>query len=565
MRLFGVLLGIALGQQCGTGRYQMTPGIIDGAKGNYKSEWDTSEDPSLPEVPDYEEIFIYDQAPVGRSSDTDTNPINGTVGDFENPEFWDMTGAEEIDGGRFTGGMNSGPSGIGPIARIVGGQVARPFSHPWQVRVRACSGFACTRMCGGTLVSSQFVVTAAHCLPPFAQSGIITLGAHEYFGPGAVNISIAEIYPHPGWDKKQRTNYIAVIRLERPVQFNHKIQPACLPNKDSCFPAGTACVASGWGYIEEGGPRSNLLREVAVRLMTTAHCNKPGYYNGKILEGMLCAGYNEGARDACTGDSGGPLVCPLPNGKWVLAGATSWGVGCARHQRPGVYTDVRQFSDWIGSIIKEFPDVVGDCPTKGVTGFGAGRDWSFLGTVPRRPPAQMLFDTSGGKGLPNKPPSAPSGDTHDLMDMFGEPVKKPTTTKRTTTTTTTTTTTKKTTTTPVDDYNSLSDYDERLNQCNGLKGKAKKKCIKKLAKKMKANKKDKKKNKKKKKSQNRGEFEMMSFGSRKEKRAYRRQMRESWRNYGRPQEEEEVRDSGFDVDVSAPADDNALFAGWDFN
>jgi len=105
-----------------------------------------------------------------------------------------------------------------------------------------------------------------------------------------------------GWDKKQRTNDIAVIRLERPVQFNHKIQPACLPNKDSCFPAGTACVASGWGYIEEGGPRSNLLREVAVRLMTTDHCNKPGYYNGKILEGMLCAGYNEGARDACTGN-----------------------------------------------------------------------------------------------------------------------------------------------------------------------------------------------------------------------------------------------------------------------
>ena len=159
--------------------------------------------------------------------------------------------------------------------------------------------------------------------------------------------------------------------------------------------------------------------------MTTDHCNKPSYYNGKIKEGMLCAGYNEGGQDACTGnfisvqlfctrfsgDSGGPLVCPLQNGKWVLVGATSWGVGCARHRRPGVYTDVRQFSDWIGSILKEFPDVVGDCPTKGVTGFGAGQDWSFLGTMPRRPPAQMLFDTSRGKGLPNKPPSAPSSDT----------------------------------------------------------------------------------------------------------------------------------------------------------
>ena len=82
-----------------------------------------------------------------------------------------------------------------------------------------------------------------------------------------------------------------------------------MPNKDHCFPAGTPCVATGWGYVEEGGPRSSLLREVAVRMMDSEHCNKERYYNGRVLDSMLCAGYNIGERDACTGDSGGPLNC----------------------------------------------------------------------------------------------------------------------------------------------------------------------------------------------------------------------------------------------------------------
>merc|ERR1711933_84522 len=133
---------------------------------------------------------------------------------------------------------------------------------------------------------------------------------------------------------------------------------------------------------KEGGPRSSLLREDPVRMMTNDHCNSADYYNGRIKDGMLCAGYNEGQRDACTGDSGGPLVCPIDTNmgtRWVLAGVNS---------------NVAEFSDWIGSIIRQYPSVVGQCKTKG-NGYGYDVDWSWTGQAPPRKPQSQLFFSNG--------------------------------------------------------------------------------------------------------------------------------------------------------------------------
>jgi len=570
--------------------------------GDFKTEWETAQDkaewdmegPVLEEVPDYEETMIWDPARKRRDSDDEEfNAFDAEVGNFEHPDFWEPVG--ESFGGHRTTSEAEQYSGS-PIARIVGGKVAKPYSYPWMVRVRACSGYACTRMCGGTLVSDRAVVTASHCIPPYAQTGLITLGAHEYYNTRAMNVTIDSIHQHPGWNKSTRINDIAVIILKERVRFTNKIQPACLPNKDHCFAPGTACVATGWGYIKEGGPRSSLLREVPVRMMTQEHCNKPDYYNGRILDGMMCAGYNEGMRDACTGDSGGPLVCPLNNGRWVLAGVTSWGVGCARFKRPGVYSRVSDFSDWIASIIKQYPSVVGTCKPKG-NGYGFGGDWSWTGKMPAKKPISQLFQSSGNSYGADKDTS------------WAKPVttKRPTTTRRPTTTKRPATKKPFKPAAPAEDQSSLAaqwygskptqepkpffaetpatidpfkeatrpaaeEAEKGANPCIGLTGKRLKKCKAKASgggkqKKEKGQKKKDKKAKKAKKQLDKTiDFEIMEGMSKADKKAYKKQKKQRALEMANGEFDQDRSDGViFDAAESTDNIENQKFAEWDYS
>ncbi|XP_036009455.1 polyserase-2 isoform X16 [Mus musculus] len=147
---------------------------------------------------------------------------------------------------------------------------------------------------------------------------------------------------------------LALLRLASPAKLGPSVRPVCLPRASHLFAHGTACWATGWGDVQEAVPLPLpwVLQEVELRLLGEAACqclySRPGPFNltFQLLPGMLCAGYPAGRRDTCQGDSGGPLVCE-DGGRWFLAGITSFGFGCGRRNRPGVFTAVAPYESWI--------------------------------------------------------------------------------------------------------------------------------------------------------------------------------------------------------------------------
>jgi len=234
--------------------------------------------------------------------------------------------------------------------RIVGGHEAEKHEYPWQVglvwRNRR------RPKCGGTLISSNHVLTAAHCtvrkgtelqLP--ASTIQVLLGEHNVADREFNRVDIAEIINHPDYKSFPRSheeNDYAILRLANPVPFTKKVSPACLPADLSATYAGVRATTTGWGRLIQGGPRPNVLQEVDVTVMTNAKCKSA--YGGRISSNMLCA--KDTGKDSCQGDSGGPIIAP-ENGRQALIGVVSWGWGCANPRYPGVYARVTEQMDWI--------------------------------------------------------------------------------------------------------------------------------------------------------------------------------------------------------------------------
>jgi len=231
--------------------------------------------------------------------------------------------------------------------RVVGGTEAQPNSWPWMAALVRGNYY----ICGGVLIEEQFVLTAAHCVVdrPFASMYRVVLGAHSLY-EGTVH-TVARVSYHPMFNKglPPRGNDIAILRLSQKANITSpKIGLACMPTFYLTGAGGRECVVTGWGRTSEGGPPSVKLQEVKVPVLDNTFCNNHQYYGGLIGSTMLCAGWDEGGKDTCQGDSGGPLVCDV-NGQWQLHGIVSWGYGCARPKKPGVYARVSVLQNWITS------------------------------------------------------------------------------------------------------------------------------------------------------------------------------------------------------------------------
>ncbi|XP_068686247.1 transmembrane protease serine 9-like isoform X2 [Montipora foliosa] len=250
--------------------------------------------------------------------------------------------------------------------RIVGGKIAQPNSWPWQVEFAEKGNNV--HSCGGSIIHPRWILTAGHCADPYYNSAPkeIRLGEHDRVVlEGYEEVLDGDrFYIHPGF-KHDRPSYvspgdydIALYHLKRPATFHSRVSPVCMPDEDSTLPedVGRVCVVTGWGHTVEYGNFSEVLQENQVPIVSRAECNKNDSYDGYITENFMCAGFEGGGKDACQGDSGGPLVCQDDGGKWVLAGVVTWGIGCARPHKYGVYADVRRLLPFVESTMFGYPE-----------------------------------------------------------------------------------------------------------------------------------------------------------------------------------------------------------------
>ncbi|NXL07338.1 TM11E protease, partial [Mesembrinibis cayennensis] len=235
------------------------------------------------------------------------------------------------------------------VERIVGGQRARDGEWPWQASIQLDG----THRCGASVISKRWLVTAAHCFRGVRDPRRWTASFGILLRPPKQKKFVRRIIVHERYSDLifDHEYDVAVVELASAIEFTSDVHSVCLPEASHVFPENATCFVTGWGALENDGEcRSvNQLRQAEVKIISTATCNRRQVYSGAITPGMLCAGYLEGQVDACQGDSGGPLVHVNSRGIWYLVGIVSWGDECGKQNKPGVYTRVTYYRNWISS------------------------------------------------------------------------------------------------------------------------------------------------------------------------------------------------------------------------
>ncbi|MEU6070908.1 MULTISPECIES: S1 family peptidase [Streptomyces] len=219
---------------------------------------------------------------------------------------------------------------------VVGGTRAAQGEFPFMVRL--------SMGCGGALYTQQIVLTAAHCVGASgnntsitATAGVVDLQSTS----GRVRVKSTKVYRAPGYNGDGKD--WALIKLAAPINLpTLKIATSAENN------TGTFTIA-GWGAATEGGGQQRYLLKATVPFVSDATCRSYRGYSGLIDNEEICAGYAAGGVDTCQGDSGGPMFRRDGAGEWIQVGIVSWGMGCARPNAPGVYTEVSTFASAIAS------------------------------------------------------------------------------------------------------------------------------------------------------------------------------------------------------------------------
>jgi len=250
-----------------------------------------------------------------------------------------------------------GVKGTHRSGRVVGGKDSVPGEWCWQVAlINSLNQY----LCGGALIGTQWVLTAAHCVTNIVRAGdaiYVRVGDHDLtqkFGsPGAQTLRVATTYIHHNHNSQTLDNDIALLKLHSEADLKQGVCLVCLPARGTSQATGKKCTVTGYGYMGETGPIPLRIREAKVPIVNDNECvRKINTVTEKIFilpTSSFCAGGEKG-HDACQGDGGGPLVCE-DSGYNELTGLVSWGFGCGRKDVPGVYVKVSSFIGWINQII----------------------------------------------------------------------------------------------------------------------------------------------------------------------------------------------------------------------
>ncbi|CAF0894687.1 unnamed protein product [Rotaria sp. Silwood1] len=215
------------------------------------------------------------------------------------------------------------------LARIVGGEAAASQTWGWAVSLKIGGS-----LCGGSIISASWVLTAAHCVSGASASQITVYAGSTSRLTGTQNRSVSSVTSHPSYNAATFVNDIALLLLSTPLNMTDPaVSTICLPSVSSATlsagewpPAGTTVVAVGWGRLSEGGSISSTLQQVTMQTVD-----------------------RQSSTYTCQGDSGGPLMAFTSNNQWVLVGATSSGIGCAQANYAGSYTRVAAYQSWIST------------------------------------------------------------------------------------------------------------------------------------------------------------------------------------------------------------------------